>query len=126
MRSVAAALIIAAVIITGGAYINSRIDSVTEDMDKICAQIKTAAENGDIISAKEKFLYLSEKLEKNHALIASTMDHSELLNIESAAKELEIRIDLSDADNAAIYAGLLGFYLEHLPRNYRLSLENIM
>ncbi len=126
MKGVWISLVIAATVIIGSVVYTNHIDNVSRELGEINDRIMTHLENENYADAKHEAGKLSEYLEKKRTVLDATGDHEELNKIEMNVSEMSGYIDGKQQFDAISKCMVLDFMFSHLPRNYKLKLENIL
>ncbi len=126
MKGVIISLCIAVVMIAGSIIYTSHIDSVSEEFASMNRNIIMALEEEDFEAAERETVKMAEYLDKKDAVLAATGNHEELDTIEINVSELVSYIHGGQQADALARCNVLGFLFEHLPKNYKLKLENIL
>lgn len=126
MKSFVVSIIIAACIIGGSIAYSVYLDNLSEEMCVCSNEIKELINNEDYNEACRRTEELSGFLEKKKLSLASTMDHGSLDNIEKNIAELRVYALCGQKSDALAKCELLNVLFEHLPKSYRLNLENIL
>ena len=69
---------------------------------------------------------VTEFLTKNRTVLAATGNHEDFDKIEMNISEVEGYINGGEQTDAVSHCRVLGFLFEHLPKNYKFKLENIL
>lgn len=125
MKSLIIAVTIAVLIIFGGIYATEKIEDVSNDLIKITEDANKAVQKDDYKKAGALGDELKSIVEKNYNVFASCVDHSELEKIDMNLDQMQVYIEeRQKADSLAYINVLLGLF-EHLPKDYKLKLENV-
>ena len=103
MKGVIASAVIAVVIVAGSVAYTNHIDKVSRDLGEINDRVMAFLYDGDYESAGDEI----EKL---------------VMNI----SEVEGYINGGEQTDAVSHCRVRGFLFEHLPKNYKFKLENIL
>lgn len=82
--------------------------------------------NGDYESAGDEIEKLVQYLDENRTVLAATGNHEDFDKIEMNISEVEGYINGGEQTDAVSHCRVLGFLFEHLPKNYKFKLENIL
>ena len=113
MKGVIASAVIAVVIVAGSVAYTNHIDKVSRDL-------------GEINDRVMAFLYDGDYLDENRTVLAATGNHEDFDKIEMNISEVEGYINGGEQTDAVSHCRVLGFLFEHLPKNYKFKLENIL
>ena len=126
MKGVIISLCIAIVLVVGSIAYTNHIDSVSEEFAQMNQRVIEALEAEDYETAKTETEKMEKYLDKKSTVLAATGNHEELDNIEMNLSELSGYVDGGKQTDALAHCNVLGFLFEHLPKNYKLKLENIL
>ncbi len=126
MRSVAAALIIAAVMVGGSIFYTGKIDGVSKEMQSINKGVEQQLYSEDYETALEYIEKLKNNIEKRQTLISAMGDHEDLDNIKISIAEMEKYTEGKSRTDALAKCEALDFLLGQLSANYILTIENIL
>ncbi len=82
----------------------------------------TAIMKVPVMKSKNFVQYLDE----NSTVLAATGNHEDFDKIEMNISEVEGYINGGEQTDAVSHCRVLGFLFEHLPKNYKFKLENIL
>ena len=82
--------------------------------------------DGDYESAGDEIENLVQYLDENRTVLAATGNHEDFDKIEMNISEVEGYINGEEQTDAVSHCRVLGFLFEHLPKNYKFKLENIL
>lgn len=125
MKSVAAAIVIALIILGGGIFFSNYIDGITEKCIKLNDEIFQLAENGDFSPAEERVKALEELVEENTGILSSVINHESVDDIEGSIAVLKVNLCENNRSGTLISSASLDTALKNLPQNYKLKIENI-
>lgn len=126
MKSLISALLIAAVIITGGLFYTRKLDELSEQLGEKCTDILSGVTDGDFNEAKKRAGELREFMDSKRVLLESCIDHSELDKIEINLEQMTVYIAEEKRADALAYGKALSNLFHHLPKNYQVRTENIL
>ena len=115
MKGVIASAVIAVVIVAGSV-------AYTNHIDRVMAFLY----DGDYESAGDEIEKLVQYLDENRTVLAATGNHEDFDKIEMNISEVEGYINGGEQTDAVSHCRVLGFLFEHLPKNYKFKLENIL
>lgn len=126
MKSMIAVLVMTAVLAAGGIWYMNKLNDVAEDLSGINDEVREEIENRRYKSASQKIDELYGYLDDEERYFEAFSDHEELDKIRMTLSELEEYTDAGAGTEALAKTNVLEFLFEHLPKNYRLRLENIL
>lgn len=126
MKSLIIAILIAATIIFGGIYATNKLSDVSVYLIEVCEQTSELIENEDFEKAEELAKKLKEGIEENYNMFAVSIDHNEIDKIEMNIDQLQVYIKEHQKADALAFGNVLLGLFEHLPKDYKLKLENIL
>lgn len=126
MKVFITAIVISVILFGGSIICTARLDRLANMMldENKKATEYIADKNFDM--ALEHIQTISSGIDERKNLLAMAFDHSELDKIEGALSEMKAYTENCDKTNALAKASALNIYLEHLPKNYKLKIENIL
>lgn len=104
----------------------NKLNDVAEDLSGINDEVREEIENRRYKSASQKIDELYGYLDDEERYFEAFSDHEELDKIRMTLSELEEYTDAGAGTEALAKTNVLEFLFEHLPKNYRLRLENIL
>ena len=125
MKGVIASAVIAAVIVAGSVAYTNHIDKVSRELGEINDRVMAFLYDGDYESAGDEIEKLVQYLDENRTVLAATGNHEDFDKIEMNISEVEGYINGEEQTDAVSHC-VLGFLFEHLPKNYKFKLENIL
>lgn len=126
MKSFMISLIIAALLLFGGFFYMSRLEKISDDLHEINVGISEALRNEDYELAQSKIPELESAISDYEIFCASWENHEHIDEMESTIAELKIYIENHCRSDALAKSNVLSFLFDHLPKNSRLKLENIL
>ncbi len=126
MKSLIIAILIATVIIFGGIYATDKLGDISSYLLDLCEQTSDAVKNDDFQVAGELIGEMEGCVEENYIMFATSIDHNEIDKIEMNIKQMQVYIEQEQKADALAYGNVLIGLFEHLPKDYRLKLENIL
>ena len=126
MKSFITSLVIAAFIVAGSIAYGMHIDKISSELVTINAQLTHAIEDKDFAQAEEIANEVQSYFNKKRAMLGATDNHEVLDKIEINLQELFSYVEGSQQTDALSRCRVLGYLYEHLPKNYKLRLENIL
>ena len=126
MKSFIISLIIAAIIVGGTVFFTHRIEETSEKLLKDNRKVISCLENDNYKTAHSVTQDMIEFVNEAKISLAIIMDHSDLDKIESGIAELESYIDSEIKADALAKCSVLDVLIRHMPKNYKLKIENIL
>ena len=126
MKSFIISLAIAALLIAGGIFNIAHIEKISADLYGINAEIAEALRNEEYELAQSKIPELERTVTNYEPFCATLENHEEVDAIESNIAELKIYTESRHQSDALAKSNVLAFLFEHLPKNSRIKLENIL
>ena len=126
MKSLIIAISIAVLIVLGGIYSTQKLTDLSETLIAMCEEAGEAIENNDFEKAGKLVEEIEKKVEDSYNMFATSMDHSEIDEIEMNIYQMQVYIDENQKADALSYGNVLLGLFEHLPKDYRLKLENVL
>ena len=126
MRGVIAALVVAAAIVSASCVYTNKMNRISEELTEINESVTEKVRNEDYAAAVESIEKLRRKVDENRTLLTATCNHTRVDEIEKGVSELAGFV--SEGQKAEAYARScsLGVLIRKLPRDNRMSLENIL
>lgn len=126
MRGVVISCVIAVMIVAGSLWYTHKIEKISEELAGINDKARQCLYVDDFDGAKVQIERLTECMEENRTMLAATGNHEDFDKIEMNISEALGYVTGYEKTDAISHCNVLGFLLEHLPKNYRLRLENIL
>lgn len=126
MKSFIIAIALAAALTISGILCLSHLENVSERLSDINKEIIAALSEEDTQRAIEKINELSDYIDKTEPFYAATGSHEEIDNIEMNLAELKSYAGSGHIQDALAKSEVLEFLFEHIPKNSRLKIENIL
>ena len=126
MKSFITALVIAAVMVAGSIFYSAHLDDLSKEMAKDNEEITRLINEEDYEKAREKVQELSDFVDEKKIALATTMDHADLDKIEINLSELHGYVEGEMKTDSLARCKVLDVLFNHLPKNYKLKLENIL
>lgn len=126
MKSFIISLCIAILIIAGGGVFTGYIDNISKELCRVNTEIKIMLEEEEYEKAANAADALSEKIRESKIILASTIDHQAIDNIERNVAELYSYSKSGQGFDALAKCEVLEVLFEHLPKNYAIKPENIL
>ncbi|MDD6484598.1 MAG: DUF4363 family protein [Clostridiales bacterium] len=126
MRSLIISLVLSAAIVWGSVIYTGRLERLSEEMLDINSRITECVERGDYGAAREEIYLLCAFMDKKRAAMEATGNHEELDEIEMNISELITYSEEESRADALAKCRVLDFLISHLPKNFKLKIENIL
>lgn len=126
MKSFWAAVVIAALLIGGGILFNKNIDKVTQELSEKEGKITSLIEEKDFEEAGKEIDGLKKYIDEKMIVLASVVDHKNVDEIELCVAEIEGYTREKSKTEALTKCKKLEHLINHLPINYRVTLQNIL
>lgn len=126
MKSLIIAIAISVFLFGGSIICTSRLDKLSHLLINENEKSINYLNDKNFEKALDHMQIISESIDEKKNLLAMALDHTELDRIEGALSEMKAYAENDDKTNALAKASALNIYLEHLPKNYKLKLENIL
>lgn len=117
------ATIVGALLICGGVFFDRCIENFSVEMLEICESLEGETDWNMALKKEEK---LQDYLEGKHLLLASIINHDHIDEIEVCITELKGYIMENNSEEATVKCEKLKLLLDRLPKEYGVSLENIL
>lgn len=126
MKGVIASAVIAAVIVVGSIAYTNHIEKVSRELGEINDRVIERLYDEDYEGAGDEIGKLVQYLDENRTILAATGNHEDFDKIEMNISEAEGYINGGEQTDAISHCRVLDFLFEHLPKNYKFKLENIL
>ena len=126
MKSLIASVILGLMLIWGSTAYTSGLEKISENLSIKNTSIREYIKSKDYNLALNGIKELRELLEENRGLLKMTGKHNETDEIEIGISELEVYTQAQKQEDALAKCALIEFLLEHLPKNFKLRIENIL
>ena len=126
MKSFWVAIVIAALLIGGGILFNKNIDRVTQELSEKEEKITALIEEKDFKEAEKEIDGLKKYIDEKMIVLASVVDHKNVDEIELCVAEIEGYTKEESKIEALTKCKKLEHLINHLPINYRVTLQNIL
>ena len=124
MKSLIIAIIIASIIVFGGVYATNRLSDVSEKLIDMCEEMNESIEENDFKKADKLIEKISKYVDENYVMFATSIDHNEIDKIEMNVNQMKSYIKEKQKADALSFGNVLLGLFEHLPKDYKLKLEN--
>lgn len=126
MRTFIAALLVAALMLTGiGIYIGY-LTKTTEELSNLVTEISEQAKQEKWEACKERIKTLTQQWEHHEKILCAFTDHGDLDEIRRTISEVDENARFEDSQNTAMYASVLLILIERLTENEYPTWENIL
>ena len=126
MKSLICAILIFSVLILGGVIFTNKITQTSTELNVIQSDVARDVEYDDYENATKKLYNLETIIMDNRVLFGSMLDHNEIDNIEASISKIKIYIKTMNKAEALAHLENLSKQLEHLYRNFKITIENIL
>ncbi len=126
MKSFWVAVVIAALLIGGGILFNRNIDHVTEELSEKEEKITELIEEKKFKAAEKEIEGLKKYIDEKMIILASVVDHKNVDEIELCVAEIEGYTKEESKIEALTKCKKLEHLINHLPVNYKVTLQNIL
>lgn len=126
MRGVITAICVAAVVVGSTVWYAHATSEISADLSDINKTVEQSLSNDDFAAAKQSIDNLTRRIDEKRALLAITGNHEQLDKIETSISELSGYVEGGLKTEARIVCRTLAAMLEQIPRDYKLTLENIL
>ena len=117
------ATVVGVLLIAGGVFFDSCIGNFSVEMLGMCQSLEEKIGSEEAVQKERE---LREYLEERHLLLASIINHDHIDEIEICITELKGYLAKRDWEEARVKCEKLKLLLERLPKEYGVSLENIL
>lgn len=126
MKSVIVSAMLIAAVVFGSAVYMRVMENVSAELGSINSRVSQRLSEEDFAGASAEIERLEAFLDEKEAVLSAMSDHEEIDNIEMNISELKRYAEGGSRTDALSKSAVLDFLFEHLPKNYRLRLENIL
>lgn len=126
MKSFITALCIAVALIIASSFSTKHLEQIASSLENTNNKVADAIRKDDFDTAVKEIAELSDYLAQCEPFFAATGNHEEIDNIEMNLAELRIYAMGGFRYDALSKSEVLSFLFNHLPKNSRLKLENIL
>ncbi len=126
MKSLIVAIIIAFSIILTGVYSTKKLEDMSEYLIEMCDKTNKEIENDNFEKAEEYILEIEDFVEENYTMFASTIDHNEIDKIDMNIDQMKTYVAQGIKADSLSYGNILLGLIEHLPKDHRLKIENVL
>ena len=126
MKSLIIAISIATAIIFGGIYSTKKLSDLSETLITMCEEAGEAINNDDFEAAGKMLEMIEKRVEDNYNIFAVSIDHNEIDEIEKNIYQMQVYITQNQKADALAFGNVLLGLFEHLPKDYKLKIENVL
>ena len=126
MRGVIAALIVAAAIVGGSFVYTNKMNKISEGLAEINNSITEKIKSEEYAAAMDSIEDLRRAVDENRMFLTATCNHTRVDEIEKGLSELIGFASEEEKSEAYARCRSLGVLIGNLPRDNRISLENIL
>ncbi len=126
MRSFIISLIIAGIVVASSLFFVGEIEKVSKSVGESVEEIVEALDAEDFEKAGALTEEMAEYVDREKITLAVIMDHTQLDKIESEIAELEGYIKGRVKNDALAKCNVIDVQVRHMPKNYKLKIENIL
>ena len=126
MRSFIISLVIAVLIVGGTVFSTYRIEVVSRKILDDNKKVVDAVNAEDYKKAKDLAQHMAEYVDDKKMSLSLIMDHGDLDKIEQGVAELQGYIEGEAKFDSIAKCKFLDVLIRHLPRNYKLKIENVL
>ena len=98
----------------------------TIEITECLSELKSEIENENLENAKLKIEELDKKWDNKHDKLAYYIEHDELEKVDTAIVQVKSFVENDDIPSAIAELETGKFVLEHIERNYKFNLQNII
>ncbi len=125
MKSFAVALGIFILVFIGTGYYTHRLNEEIEHLESRLSDVSDSVTKEDWDKSKDKTKILMDDWDKAQNWLKAIVNHKEMDLIMQTLYEMKGYIDAENKEEALVKAGVLKVFLEHIPENEALTLNNI-
>lgn len=126
MKSVIISVIIGILLIWGSAEYTGGLEQISEEMLEVNNEVMNCIKAEDFDGALRGVDDLELYIEKKRKILGSTGKHNEMDEIEMHIAELVSFLKNGVKEDSFAKCSSLEFLIEHLPKNFKLRIENIL
>lgn len=126
MKNLIIAIFIAVLIIFGGTYSTEKLIDLSETLINLCEKAGEAINNDDFETAEYLVEEMEKRVEDNYNVFAVSIDHNEIDEIEKNIYQMQVYVHENQKADALAYGNVLIGLFEHLPKDYKLKIENVL
>lgn len=125
MKSFAVALGIFILVFIGTGYYSHRLNEEIEHLESKLSDVTDCVTHEDWDKSKEKTNDLMADWDKAQNWLKAIVNHKEMDLIMQTLYEMKGYVDAENKEETLVKAGILKVFLEHIPENEALTLNNI-
>lgn len=126
MKSFIGAVVLAIAIFISSMAYSKHLDTVSEHMVMENQKISQYLIDENYAEAAEAAKSLEEYIDDKKFTLAATIDHNNLDKIEMNMSQMKKYVECEQKADSLAYCEVLDMLFGHLPKNYKLKLENIL
>ncbi len=126
MKSMLVAVFIAVIIVFSGIYSTEKLEDMSVYLIDKCNQANEEIKAENFEEAEKYVDEIESFVEENYTMFASTIDHNEVDKIDMNIDQMKTYIKEEQKADALSYGTVLLGLFEHLPKDHKLKLENIL
>lgn len=126
MKSLIVAVVISFSIIFTGIYQADKLEDMSSYLIEMCNKTNKEIENENFELAGEYVAKIESFVEENYTMLASTIDHNEVDKIDMNIDQMKAYIVQKQKADSLSYGNALLGLIEHLPKDHKLKIENIL
>lgn len=126
MKSLIISLIIGALIVWGSVEYTSGLEKISGQLASDSREVRRLIESEQFGEALTGVDEIDFYLEQKRAVMDATGKHNEMDEIEMNLAELRVYTESGNKADALAKCDSLEFLFEHLPKNFKLRIENIL
>ena len=126
MKSLIISAALVAAVIWGSVSYTAALENVSSQMLELNSEISAALTEHDFDTASNYISSLEGYIDSKATFLSALNNHLELDNIEMSLSELKRYTEGHSHTDALSKCEVLDFLFMHLPKDYRLRLENIL
>lgn len=126
MKSFIISVIIGIFVVLGSMYYTYSIEKVSKELIEDNKKLVLLLKEEDFKGASKLAGDMADYLDKEKIKLAIIMDHSELDKIEMGIAELEGYIEGEIKTDALAKCSMIDVMVRHMPKNYKVKLENVL
>lgn len=100
--------------------------SQAENISELLTQVETAVDNDDWQQAKELLEQAKQKWQKTQKVWRALISHSDMKGVEMGFVDIETILNQQNTDKAQQELAMLIFFIDHVPENEALTLQNLL
>lgn len=126
MKGLITAICLAAAIAAGSFWYMHEVSEISDNLLQMDKTITDSLNTEQYNDAVEEIRRLDDYIDKKRTLLSATGNHEQLDKIEMNIKELSGYAEGGGKNDAISLCRVLSVMFEQLPRDYKITLENIL